>query len=124
MIEDLLTISIETLSFLTFWILFESLLLNIDSVMRRYMLVIYWIRSHYILVNVMKCANIILVLMALILLSTGGQALRTFSGDTISIDTPIADDVFAAGNMVSINAPVNSASGGRRHGEYQCACKR
>jgi len=73
------------------------------------MLVIYWIRSDYILVNVMKRANIILVLMALILLSTGGQALRTFSGDTVSIDTPIADDVFAAGNMVSINAPVNSA---------------
>jgi hypothetical protein len=47
--------------------------------------------------------------MALILLSSGGQALRTFSGDTISIDTPIADDVFAAGSMVSINAPVNSA---------------
>ena len=73
------------------------------------MLVIYWIRSHYILVNVMKCANIILVLMAIILLSSGGQALRTFSGTSISIDTPIADDVFAAGNMVSINAPVNSA---------------
>jgi hypothetical protein len=73
------------------------------------MLVIYWIRSHHILVNVMKCINIILVLVVLILLSSGGQALRTFSGDTISIDTPIADDVFAAGNMVSINAPVNSA---------------
>ena len=72
------------------------------------MLVIYWIRSHHILVNVMKYANIILVLMALILLSSGGQALRTFSGDTISIDTPIADDVLAAGSMVSINAPVNS----------------
>jgi hypothetical protein len=73
------------------------------------MLVIYWIRFHYILVNVMKCVNIILILIALILLSSGGQALRTFSGNTISIDTPIADDVFAAGNMVSINAPVNSA---------------
>ena len=58
------------------------------------MLVIYWIRFHHILVNVMKYANIILVLMALILLSSAGQALRTFSGDTISIDTPIADDVF------------------------------
>jgi hypothetical protein len=57
----------------------------------------------------MKCANMILVLMALILLSSGGQALRTFSGDTISIDTPIEDDVFAAGSMVSINAPVDSA---------------
>ena len=72
------------------------------------MLVIYRIRSHHILVNVMKCSNIILVLMALILLSSAGQALRTFSGETISIDTPIADDVLAAGSMVSINAPVNS----------------
>ncbi len=72
------------------------------------MLVIYWIRSRYILVNVMKFSNVILVLIALILLSTGGQALRTFSGTAISIDTPIADDVFAAGNMVSINAPVDS----------------
>jgi hypothetical protein len=57
----------------------------------------------------MKCSNIILVLLALILLSSGGQALRTFSGETISIDTPIEDDVFAAGSIVNINAPVDSA---------------
>jgi hypothetical protein len=51
---------------------------------------------------------IIVVLLALQLFS-GAQALRTFSGDLISIDTPINDDVFAAGSMVNINAPVNSA---------------
>ena len=53
-------------------------------------------------------AAIIVVLLALQLLS-GAQALRTFSGDLISIDTPINDDVFAAGSLVNINAPVNSA---------------
>lgn len=35
--------------------------------------------------------------------------MRTFSGETISIDTPIEDDVFAAGSIVNINAPVDSA---------------
>ena len=74
------------------------------------MLVIYWIKSHYIMVNVMKCANIILVLMALIPALYWRAGIEDlFPGDTVSIDTPIADDVFAAGNMVSINAPVNSA---------------
>jgi hypothetical protein len=57
----------------------------------------------------MRCIKAVLALIVLILLSSGGQALRTFSGDTVSIDTPVADDVFAAGNMVSINAPVDSA---------------
>jgi hypothetical protein len=57
----------------------------------------------------MKCIKAILVLMTLVLLCSSGQALRTFSGDTITIDTAIADDIIAAGNMVSINAPVDSA---------------
>jgi hypothetical protein len=35
--------------------------------------------------------------------------LRTFSGETVSIDAPVADDVFAAGSIVNINAPVDSA---------------
>ena len=56
----------------------------------------------------MKNVKSIIILMILILLTSGGQALRTFTGDTISIDTPMEDDVFAAGNMVSINAPVDS----------------
>ncbi len=46
--------------------------------------------------------------MTIMLLSSGGQALRTISGETVSVDTPVADDVFAAGSMVNINAPVDS----------------
>jgi hypothetical protein len=57
----------------------------------------------------MKCDKAILVLMTLVLLCSPGQSLQTFSGDTVSIDTPVADDVIAAGNMVNINAPVDSA---------------
>lgn len=55
------------------------------------------------------CIKAILVLMALVLLCSAGQALQAFSGETISIDTAVADDVIAAGDMVSINAPVDSA---------------
>jgi hypothetical protein len=57
----------------------------------------------------MKCIKAILVLMTLVLLCSPGQALQVFSGDTISVDTAVADDIIAAGNMVSINAPVDSA---------------
>jgi len=35
--------------------------------------------------------------------------LQAFSGDTVSIDSAVADDIIVAGNMVSINAPVDSA---------------
>ena len=35
--------------------------------------------------------------------------MQTFSGESVSIDTPVDDDILAAGSMVSINAPVNSA---------------
>ena len=51
----------------------------------------------------------ILVLMTLVLLCSTGQALQVFSGETISIDNPVSDDVIAAGSQVSINAPVDSA---------------
>ena len=62
-----------------------------------------------LLVIGMKSFTAILLLLTLILLSSGGQALRTFSGETVSIDTPVEDDVFAAGSIVNINAPVDSA---------------
>ncbi len=58
----------------------------------------------------MKLPKIVILIMVFILLSSGVQALRTFSDDVISIDTPIEDDIFAAGNMVNINAPVDSAT--------------
>ncbi len=57
----------------------------------------------------MKCIKPILVLMTLVMICSAGQALQAFSGDTISVDTAVADDIIAAGNMVSINAPVDSA---------------
>jgi hypothetical protein len=56
----------------------------------------------------MKCDKAILVLMTLILLCSPGQALQTFSGDPVSIDTPVADDIIASGDTVNINAPVDS----------------
>ncbi|MFB3764277.1 MAG: hypothetical protein ACE14P_03405 [Methanotrichaceae archaeon] len=43
------------------------------------------------------------------MLFPSAQALQSFSGQVISIDSPINDDIFAAGNIVNINAPVNSA---------------
>jgi len=57
----------------------------------------------------MKCTKVILVLITLALFCLPGHALQVFSEDTISIDTAVADDIIAAGNMVSINAPVDSA---------------
>jgi len=56
----------------------------------------------------MRCNKAILVLITIVLLCSPGQALQTFSGETISIDTAVADDIIAGGNMVSINAPVDS----------------
>ncbi len=58
----------------------------------------------------MKLSNIIILMLAFMLFSSGAQALRAFSDDVVTIDTPIEDDVFAAGNMVNINAPVDSAT--------------
>jgi len=57
----------------------------------------------------MRLFAAIVLLITVLLLSPGALALKTFSGEVVTIDTPIDDDVFAAGNMVNINAPVNSA---------------
>ncbi len=57
----------------------------------------------------MRFTEIAFAFIALVLISSTGQALQAFSGDTISIDSSVADDIIAAGNMVSINAPVDSA---------------
>ncbi len=55
-------------------------------------------------------------ILVLVLLSTpsGVIALESFSGDQVSIDTPVADDVFAAGGTITVNAPIDSliAAGG------------
>jgi hypothetical protein len=51
----------------------------------------------------------ILVLLLTAALLSGAQGLKTYSGGIVSIDSPVDDDIFAAGSMVNINAPVNSA---------------
>jgi len=48
----------------------------------------------------------VLVSLVLILLVPHTLALQMLSGDNISVDTPVDDDVFAAGDTITINAPV------------------
>lgn len=57
----------------------------------------------------MRFAELIIALILLAFLCSTGQALQAFSGETVSIDSAVADDIIAAGNIVSINAPVDSA---------------
>jgi len=56
----------------------------------------------------MKMHVLLFALLALVL-SSEALALQYFSGNTISIDDPIDDDVFALGSSININAPVESA---------------
>lgn len=60
--------------------------------------------------SIVKLSNLLVVMLALVLLSFSGDALRTFSGDTINIDDPIEDDIFAAGDVINVNAAVDSAT--------------
>ena len=48
--------------------------------------------------------RLIIISLLLILLLPNVQALKMLSGDQVSIDTSIDDDVFAAGGTVNINA--------------------
>ena len=57
----------------------------------------------------MRFTKSILFLILTILFSPQALVLQTFSGDSISIDVPVADDIIAAGDAISINAPVDSA---------------
>ncbi|MFA5395861.1 MAG: hypothetical protein WC346_07640 [Methanogenium sp.] len=62
-----------------------------------------------------KHLNILFVLVvALLLIPTGVSALALYSGDQVTIDQPVFDDVFAAGGVVDVNASVSSlvAAGG------------
>ena len=58
-----------------------------------------------------KFLIIILILLAIPL---SVSALVTYSGTQVSIDEPVMDDVFVTGNMIEVNAPVQSivAAGG------------
>jgi len=53
--------------------------------------------------------RLIILSLLLILLLPNVQALKMLSGDQVSIDSPIDDDVFVVGGTVNINAPVASA---------------
>jgi len=53
--------------------------------------------------------RLIIITLLLILLLPHAQALQMLSGDQVSVDSPIDDDLFAAGNTVTLNAPVTSA---------------
>jgi hypothetical protein len=50
----------------------------------------------------------------LLVLPAGVVALESFSGQQVSINSPVADDVFAAGGSITVNAPIDSlvAAGG------------
>ncbi len=53
--------------------------------------------------------RLLIISLLLILLLPNVQALKMLSGDQVSIDSPIDDDVFVVGGTVNINAPVASA---------------
>lgn len=56
----------------------------------------------------LKCIMII-SLVSILLLPSSAQAVEMLSGEQISVDSPIVDDVFAAGGTIHINAPVDGA---------------
>ncbi len=53
--------------------------------------------------------RLIIIFLMLILLLPNVQALKMLSGDQVSVDSPIDDDVFVSGGTVTLNAPVASA---------------
>ncbi len=50
-----------------------------------------------------------LLLILILALSPSADALEQMSGDVVSVDFPVEDDLFAGGNTVYVNAPVDSA---------------
>lgn len=52
---------------------------------------------------------LICILFLLSLLVQGATSLRMYSDEAVTIDSPVDDDIFAAGSVVNINAPVESA---------------
>lgn len=58
--------------------------------------------------------TICIAVMLLVCLPSGVTALASYSGNTVTLNVPVQDDVFAAGGIVDINAPVDSliAAGG------------
>jgi hypothetical protein len=52
-----------------------------------------------------------ILLLLLAFLPSGVMALVTYSGNTVTLNTPVNDDVFVAGGVVDINAPIDSLMG-------------
>jgi hypothetical protein len=50
-----------------------------------------------------------LLLISILAVSSSAVALEYMSGDVVSIDSPVDDDLFAGGDTVYVNAPVESA---------------
>lgn len=48
----------------------------------------------------------IILSISVLLLASNAQALRMLSGDQVSVDSPVDDDIFATGGTIDINAPV------------------
>lgn len=51
----------------------------------------------------------VLLLTSIIAFAEAASALEFMEGDLISVDSPVADDLFAGGDTVNVNAPVDSA---------------
>ncbi len=56
----------------------------------------------------LKCIMIIL-LISILFMPSSAQAVKMLSGEQVFVDSPIADDVFATGGTININAPVDGA---------------
>lgn len=52
--------------------------------------------------------HLVLIILGLLLIPAGAQALTFLGGDQQVIETPIPDDVVASGGAVTVNAPVDS----------------
>ncbi len=52
--------------------------------------------------------HLAIIILALLLIPSGAQALAFLSGDQLQIETPIPDDVVASGGTVTVGAPVDS----------------
>ena len=65
-------------------------------------------------IRVKGTISIGILILFLLFLPVGVSALVSYSGNQVSIDTPVSDDVFAAGGAITVNAPIDSliAAGG------------
>ncbi|HQD25751.1 MULTISPECIES: hypothetical protein [Methanoculleus] len=52
--------------------------------------------------------HLLLIILSLLLIPSGVQALTFLGGDPLVLDTPIPDDVVASGGSVTVKAPVDS----------------